>query len=117
MGLNVTWDIQQGGLSLGLKSSSDNDFAFKLNAYTLTANAQYTVVMTVTNLSTRKSSSARVKVLVGQGALQPLIIGGEVQMVKYAGTVMIDASSSLDEDQSGVTGVEAGLNFVWHCTQ
>jgi hypothetical protein len=38
-------------------------------------------------------------------------------MVKYAGTVMIDASSSLDEDQSGVTGVEAGLNFVWHCTQ
>ena len=102
---------------MDLKSISDNSYAFKLNVYTLTANTQYTVVLTVTIISTRKSSSATVKVLVGQGALQALIIGGEVQMVKYAGTAIVDASSSLDEDQSGVTGVEAGLNFVWHCTQ
>ena len=114
-GLNVTWDIQEGGHSLGLKSIGDNPFAFKLNPYTLTT--EYSVILTMTSVETRKASSATVKVVILPGALQARISGGKVQTVKYEGTAIIDASLSLDEDLNGVTGVDADLQFDWQCIQ
>eukprot|EP01034_Spumella_vulgaris_P038902 gene38902-biopygen33042 len=99
-----------------LISTSKDPSKLLLPVYSLAVGTLYTASLTVTIAKTSKSSIASVQVMAQQGSVVARIVGGVSQTVLVNSSIAIDASSSYDEDQSGVTGAAAGLTFIWAWT-
>eukprot|EP00597_Dinobryon_sp_UTEXLB2267_P012543 CAMPEP_0170122720 /NCGR_PEP_ID=MMETSP0020_2-20130122/16918_1 /TAXON_ID=98059 /ORGANISM="Dinobryon sp., Strain UTEXLB2267" /LENGTH=2177 /DNA_ID=CAMNT_0010353853 /DNA_START=1571 /DNA_END=8104 /DNA_ORIENTATION=+ len=116
--LDYQWVVFQNGIQLlSLTSISKDRAKFILPPYSLTTNSYYVVTVTATIRSTMKSSSASVTVFVQIGNIHITIKDGMTRNMKASSTIQVDASNSYDEDQIGVSGVDAGLFFEWSCSQ
>lgn len=102
---------------LRLDSVSQNPALFKLTPYTLAANRQYDVILTVASHLSGITSDAIVRVIVKTAELTAKIDAGLIKYVAVGQLISLDASSSVDGDVSGRTGAAAGLLFGWSCVQ
>lgn len=100
-----------------LRSISANAAIFRLNSYQLYAPATYRVTLVVTTTTSAISTTVTSSITVAQGNIVASIRGGSVATIRTDVLSTIDASSSYDQDVSGLTGAVAGLSFVWSCVQ
>jgi hypothetical protein len=119
LNLQYVWSISllNGTAStlLSVASVSKDPTKFALQAYRLTPQYSYSVVLTVTNSLSLKSSSTSVVVSVLVSDLVLLISGGSQQSVRLTHSFSVDASGSYDSDQAA-KGV-VGIFFSWDCYQ
>jgi hypothetical protein len=91
---------------------------YKLRPYALTVGLTYTVTLTVVYGSSGTSwSQSSVDVTVVSSNIVAVISDGSSLTVPFGASRVVDASSSYDEDQTGVSGLDAGLQFAWSCVQ
>ena len=116
--LMYSWTVSQNNIDIiNIVSVSKDPTTFVLPPYSLASNSYYKVKFTATIKETLMSSSTSVSVFVQQGKLVSVITGGLFRNIQSLRTIMVDASSSYDEDKNGVTGTTAGLAFSWSCIQ
>ena len=117
-GLSYQWNVKRNGvLDLSIRSTSKDPSKLNIAAYTLTVGAVYNVFLTVTITENLQSASASVTVVVEEGSIVATIAGGSSRTMRVTENLLLDASASYDEDQKGVTGSSAGLQFAWSCVQ
>jgi hypothetical protein len=87
---------------LSLVSTSKQYYSYKLDPYTLAVNGLYTFELTVLDTVTLESSSNSVQVNVEPSDLVAVIRGGGTQAVLLGNSIILDASSSYDEDVAGL---------------
>ena len=119
-GLLYQWSIKRNGVpDLSLVSTSKDPSKLKIPAYTLTVGSLYAVSLVVTIEENLLSTTAavQVQVLVEAGSIVAVVSGGTSRTMRVEETLNIDASASYDEDQNGVTGTNAGLQYTWSCVQ
>jgi hypothetical protein len=115
--LQYTWTVRQQGLLVNAPSSSVNPKVFLLPPYSLSVGQLYTVSLVVSSLTSLQSAESSVSVYIEAGAIHAVIQGSSALGLPVDGYQVIDASSSYDEDRSGVFAVAAGLSFIFSCTQ
>ena len=116
--LTYSWLISQNGIqNIGLASISKDASKFILPSFSLNSKSYYSVKLTVSIKGSLQSSSVYTTLFVQPGKLVPVIGGGYSRNIKSLASTNIDASSSYDEDQYGVTGTAAGLVFSFACAQ
>ena len=117
-GLSYQWNVRRNGvLDLSLVSRSKDPSRLLLPAYSLTVGAVYDVALTVTITESLQSASAGIQVVVEEGAIVAVVAGGSSRTMRVEERLLLDATPSYDEDQVGVTGTTAGLQFAWSCAQ
>ena len=117
-GLTYAWNVKRNGaLDLSIVSASKDPSRLRINAYTLTVGGVYDISLTVTIAGNLQSASTSVQVVVEEGSIVALVAGGSSRTMRVEESLSLDASSSYDEDQLGVTGIAAGLQFTWSCVQ
>ena len=116
--LSYQWVISQNNIQLiSMKSISKDPSKYILPPYSLIPNTYYKVQLTVSIKETLMSSSVFTTVYVAVGKLVAVINGGLSKNMRVLSSLVVDASQSYDEDQSGLTGTKAGLQFSWTCSQ
>ena len=114
--LQSSWSVFVNGVqTLSLQSTSKQSGTFLVPSYTLQTTSLYTFVVSVFDQSSLSSSSAQVQVYVEQSALVAIVTGGLMRSIAFNVTSTVDASGSYDQDKLGVTGLAAGLSFMWSC--
>ena len=112
------WILYQSGAPiLSITSTSKDPSKYILPPYSLQANAMYAIKVIASISGTSRSSYYSVNVLVGSGGLHVIIAGGLVRFVRVGSAIVVDATSSFDDDQPGVVGQNAGLLYHWSCQQ
>jgi hypothetical protein len=116
-GLSYAWSVvDTTGATVNVVSNSRQKTVFSLAAFTLSVNYVYTVTFTATDDTSFTSSSTSVQVQVGQGAIIVVLAGGATRGIIANSSVVLDASSTYDEDYGvSVKGSAAGLSFSWSC--
>jgi hypothetical protein len=117
-GLQRSWTVRDNSVwNSSIRSESADASVFRLSAYRLTPLHLYEVTFSALSTSSGVSSSTTVKVFVQQGQLRARIAGGSSVAVAIGGSIVLDGSSSRDDDVQGLTGTAAGLIFQWSCDQ
>ena len=112
------WILYRSGAPiLSITSISKDPSKYILPPYSLQANTMYTVKVIASISGTSRSSYYSVNVLVGSGGLHIVIAGGLVRFVRVGSSIILDATSSFDDDQPGEVGRNAGLLYHWSCQQ
>jgi hypothetical protein len=106
VGLEYTWAAFKtvGAVStqiISLESSSKQFYKFDLVPYTLEVNGEYLFTLTVYDPSTKLSGEASVIVNIIPANIVAIIAGGITSAVLFEKSLVLDASSSFDQDQSG----------------
>jgi hypothetical protein len=97
-----TWVAYKNGVQdFTIESISVQFDAYKLKANIMGVGNVYSFMLTVLDTVTLKSSVASVAVNVIQSALVAVITGGSRRPVLLGSSVIIDASSSYDQDLLG----------------
>jgi len=107
--LVYTWNIQ-GHSQIQSKSSDPKNF--KLSPYSLESGQTYSVQVLV-NSTTGLSNSDSVQVHVRRAPLHAIIVGGAYRTVSAVQGIILDASSSHDENEKD--GTLADPSFTWFC--
>lgn len=116
--LLYTWAGYKNGVQdFSLVSSSSQFYSYKLKPYSLSVDSLYSIVLTVLDTKTKKSSTDTVQVEVVASNIVAIITGSSSRSVLLASTVTLDASFSYDQDRTGISGEAAGLKFSWSCVQ
>ena len=89
----------------------------QLAPYSMKTNTLYEMKLTVTIVSTSKSSTTSVLVFVNPSPVVAKIDGGLGRAIPVGGDLTLDGSSSYDMDIYGLTGLRSGLTFLWSCRQ
>ena len=117
-GLDYKWTISLNDvIDTALVSSSKDPSKLMLPAYSLQTGMLYDVSLSVTMLSSLKSSRTFAQVYVQPGSVVAVVTGGLERSLRFKSSLLIDASSSYDEEVRDVVGVDAGLSFSWSCMQ
>ena len=117
-GLSYKWSVFNNGVQqLTAVSVSKDNSRFLLPTFTLNAGVFYQVSVSVSAPGNTQASSASVQVFVQRGSIMATIKDGSARTVRVSSLLVLDASSSSDEDLLGVTGSGAGLQFSWSCYQ
>ena len=114
-GLEYTWSIIKDGDLTDVKSTSILPSDYILPGYTLKPLSVYNVSLTVYSNVTKLSSTKTVDIFVGQGNIKAVVDGGSIQSLNLGTFMILNASSSYDEDVNSATGLAAGLNYQWSC--
>jgi hypothetical protein len=114
--LEYAWGIIQDGSVAEFESTSKQPASYILPPYTLQPASVYNVSVTVYSNLTGLSATSTVDIFVGQGDLKAVVLGGSAQSLDVGSSMVIDASSSYDEDIEGLSGALAGLEFQWSCS-
>jgi hypothetical protein len=117
--LVYAWSIRESSVlsPLAVYSISRDPSKFILPAYSLRSNTYYTVSISVYVENSAQSAKATTTVLVPVGGLYAVLSDGLTRSMRAGSSIVIDASSSYDEDVSVLTGTAAGLLFSWSCMQ
>jgi hypothetical protein len=116
--LQYSWSISQQGIPLlGFVSLSKDPSKLLLAPFTLSTSSYYTVQVTVTIKGSLNSATASCVVYVSVGKIISRVSGSPSRNIKVLSSISLNAYSSYDEDQDGVTGTAAGLYFDWSCVQ
>jgi hypothetical protein len=109
------WSISMNGVDQGskLQSTSKNTNIFRLAPFTLIVNSLYMFTYTVRSLADMSAASTSIVVNVQATELQANVAGATTKTVRAMEVFTVDASSSVDMD----TGDNAGLSFMWSCSQ
>jgi hypothetical protein len=104
--LQYTWESfktvnSESFQDFSLDSSSIQFYKFGLVPYTLIVNDEYLFTLTVYDPRTKLSNKASVIVNVIPANIVAIIAGGVTAAVIFESSLVIDASSSFDQDQSG----------------
>jgi hypothetical protein len=116
--LLYSWSVgeqQSGGEQQRVQSAGRDRTAFLIAPHSLLTARLYIVQLTVTIKESLRSAAASTVVYVAPGEVVSGIRGGLTRNMKVSTSSSIDASSSYDEDLTGVVGVAAGLRFAWSC--
>jgi hypothetical protein len=117
-GLVYKWSIATNNVQLLTATSTSKDASrYLLAPYALTAGVFYQVTLAVNAAGSAQSSSASVQVYVQPGRVLAVVKGGSAHSVRASNKLTLDASGSADDDQNGVAGTAAGLQFAWSCYQ
>lgn len=103
-----------------LTTESRDPSRFKLSAYRLSKNTQYTIKVQATQTLSGKSSSTSVNVFVTSSDLVAVIKGGRQMSARQGEAFTLDATSSYDQDVQDATGVDSDgkkLVYAWTCVQ
>ena len=115
-GLLFVWSVVRDNVpQLNLASEAKEKNVFLKSPFTFAANSVYKITLQALDPISTLSTFASVKVQVIQSDIVVVIPGGLTRSVAYGSLLTLDAASSYDEDQRGVTGVLAGLSFAWSC--
>eukprot|EP01038_Epipyxis_sp_PR26KG_P013964 gene13964-18730_t len=118
------WSISDNkGNIIQASTSSNTNHRFMISAYTLKAEKTYQVTFTVFSMSNYTSSTASSIIEVTTSNIVAVIAGGKFQSIREGGYLMLNASTSYDEDQNPTwsmnekCGVEqrSELSYQWHC--
>eukprot|EP01038_Epipyxis_sp_PR26KG_P010901 gene10901-14632_t len=113
-GLNFEWSVNRNNIKdLSILSTSKDSSKMILLPYSLSVSKLYTITIKVTIVETLKSASTSIQVLVVPGSIIAQVAGGQYQSMREKESMIIDASSSYDEDVPLLTGVRAGLRYFW----
>jgi hypothetical protein len=112
---SITWSASLNNIAVQVPSTSKNPYSFIVSSYVLIVGSTYSITVTASTGST--SSSTSVQVYVTQGSLVAMIAGSSQKSVRELESIIVDGSSSYDEDVGGLTGTAAGLKFSWSCSQ
>ena len=117
--LVYAWSIRESSVlsPLAVSSISRDPSKFILPAYSLRSNTYHTVSVSVSVENSAQSAKATTTVLVPVGGLYAVLSDGLTRSMRAGSSIVIDASSSYDEDVSVLTGTAAGLLFSWSCMQ
>ena len=112
------WSAYKGGIqNFSLISTSKQNNTFRLSPYTLSVGTPYTIKLTVLDTLSHRSSTGSITVNIIPSNLVAIISGGSYKNVLQFTSILLDASSSYDRDQFGISGLAAGLSFLWTCVQ
>lgn len=107
-----SWSVSSDDVQLDtLKSVSANSKLFKLDAYTLNTNRNYTVSFTVTTITGFKSTASR-RIYVGRSGVSAVLSGGSSVTAGPDGQISLDASGSFDLDYPNEKSI---LQYEWVC--
>jgi hypothetical protein len=111
-GLFYNWSISTGASVLThLKSSSKDPTKFRLPRNSLVSGVSYDITVVAWHMSRpQDGSSALVRMLVTQGPIVSLVLGGAEQLLGLAQQLVLDASGSYDSNADG-----AWLLLSWSC--
>ena len=123
--LYIRWVLydSQGVPLTEYKSIIANPYKFILQPFSLQPNTIYVLLVTVSytmllGSTTVSSSSSSVNIITKQGLVNAIINGNKDQSVRIFQTIIIDGSSSYDDDKDpSLTGLRAGLLYHWECIQ
>jgi hypothetical protein len=117
--LQYTWTLRRhgDGALITTPSLSVNPKVFLLPPYSLEVGRLYTVSLAVKSLSSFQSAQSSISVYIEPGDIHVVVQGGNLFGLPLDRHQLIDASSSYDEDRSGVFGAAAGLSFHFTCVQ
>lgn len=114
--IGLYWTVSQAGIqNLTIISSSRQSNVFLLQPYYLNANTLYKISLQALYTTSYTSSFTSVQVSVSQSSLVAVIVGGSTRGLRLGTKTSLDGSASYDQDQNGVTGLEAGLSYLWTC--
>ena len=116
--INLEWRLYRNGMlqtSDTVTSISVDPNVFLLPKHSLSVGATYEVILTAKHMVSQKYSSASTSVSVKPGNVVTVLNVASEFGLKVSESIGIDASASFDEDQVGVTGLQAGLVFVFRC--
>jgi hypothetical protein len=113
--LEYRWSIFVDGGATNVTSISKQPSQFILPGYSLTPQSLYNVSVTVYSSISGLSATSVVDIFVDQADVKAVVAGGSVQSLNAGSSIVLDASSSYDDDIDGVTGLDAGLNYQWSC--
>jgi hypothetical protein len=116
-GLSYSWEISLNGVPQAVPSLSKDPSRLRLPAYSLQVGSLYDISLKVTIAATLQSSTSAVQVYVAPGSVVAVVQQGLSRTVQVQQRLTIDGSSSYDEDQQGVTGLSARLQYSWSCVQ
>lgn len=114
--LQYSWEMfNTRGLIVDNKfrSLSVDPRKFRLSPGVLTVNTYYYAKVTVLHPTALQTSSLTATIFVSPAAIVPIISGGNERSIGLGETIILDGSSSYDED----TGSNFGLTFSWSNVQ
>jgi REJ domain len=106
--VTYTWTVQRGGTDTAIASISPDPSRFTLPSHYLAVDSTYN--LTVTAKTSASSSSASVTVYVYHGSVTAIVPGGYERSVPYNEDLILDASSSIDDDVPSISG-QSNLAF------
>jgi REJ domain len=106
--VTYTWTVQRGGTDTAITSISPDPSRFTLPSHYLAVDSTYN--LTVTAKTSASSSSASVTVYVYHGNVTAKVLGGYERSVPYNEDLILDASSSIDDDVPSISG-QSNLAF------
>eukprot|EP01038_Epipyxis_sp_PR26KG_P011403 gene11403-15285_t len=99
-------------------SISRDPSILRLPPSTLAANNLYTITLTIVyNTSTPHYTSYSIYVRTVKSDLFSSVNGGAFRTISNGDMLSLDGRSSFDPDRPYITGIEAGLSFIWSCFQ
>jgi hypothetical protein len=117
-GISRSWKVYINNVETFLvKSSSIDNTAFQISAFSLEVNVLYKIEFTAFSIASSQSSKTYVEVFVQAASVVAVIVGSSSQGLKIGDSLTVDGSNSYDEDVDGLVGVDAGLLYTWSCIQ
>lgn len=114
----LSWTVLQNGVqNKSITSISLQSNIFLLKPYSLAVNTIYTIQVQAVYALSYASTVDSIQISVLSSNLVAIILGGLQVGVRMGSSTSLDASGSYDPDKFGVTGLEAGLQFAWRCSQ
>lgn len=118
--LVYSWQLYQGSTLLSgdqYKSTSVDPRLFRLAPYALSIGTLYNVIFTATSTQYGTYSSSSTTVSVSSGTLTPRLSTGTSVGLRKSENLVIDASSSVDENINYAGGeINANLVYTFTCT-
>jgi hypothetical protein len=111
-----TWKYYESAVLSPIKSVSQNQRYFKLNAYALERSTIYTAFVSVASSSDRSSELSRASTViqVGSSGVVAILAGGGTQTIGLSSTITLDATGSYDVDYPTSPSL---LSYTWSCTE
>ena len=117
--LHYRWQVRVDGVdhSDTLFSRSNDPRVLLLPPNSLEVGQLYTVTLTAQNTVSLQSSSSSTLISVERGKVGAVIAGSAERGLRLDDVMIVDASSSYDQDNTAALGAAAGLLFHFSCTQ
>jgi hypothetical protein len=112
--LSYQWTVTLNGANVPLKSTNLDPRKLTLPAYSLKAQSQYKVLLTVTASGGSAATTSTV-VYVNSDIIKAFIAGGSYRSVPVDATLLLDASASVDINVNPLA-VSGNLSYTWSCT-
>lgn len=111
-----SWSVLKNNvLDVDVRTDSKSSTVFKLDAYTLSVSAAYTIKFSSQYLVSQRTSQISVQVYVAPGNLVAVLKRSGSFSIRQGQNTTLDASGSFDDDVRPALRTATGLTFAWSC--